>query len=43
LIDVSNVQLIDPKTGKATRVRSETGSDGKKVRVAASGQTIESK
>lgn len=42
-IDISNVQLIDPKTGKPTRVRSEVGNDGKKMRVAASGQTIENK
>ncbi|GAC1446538.1 MAG: 50S ribosomal protein L24 [Pyrinomonadaceae bacterium] len=42
-IDISNVQLIDPKTGKPTRVRYEVGGDGKKRRVAASGQTIETK
>lgn len=32
-IDVSNVALIDPKTGKPTRVGYKT-VDGKKVRVA---------
>jgi large subunit ribosomal protein L24 len=37
---VSKVALVDPKTGKATRVRFET-RDGKKVRVAAkSGELI---
>ncbi len=39
---VSKVALIDPKDGKATRVRFETGKDGKKVRVAArSGEKID--
>lgn len=33
-IDISNVQLIDPQTGKPTRVRYETNSEGRKVRVA---------
>ena len=38
---VSKVALADPKTGKATRVRFETGKDGKKVRVAVkSGELI---
>ena len=38
---VSKVAIIDPKDGKATRVRFET-SDGKKVRVAArSGEKID--
>ncbi|HYY57583.1 MAG TPA: 50S ribosomal protein L24 [Pyrinomonadaceae bacterium] len=41
-IDISNVQLIDPQSGKPTRVRYETEGDGTKRRVAAaSGQTIE--
>ena len=31
---VSKVAIIDPKDGKATRVRFETAKDGKKVRVA---------
>src|SRR5258705_3851157 len=35
-IDISNVQLIDPQSGKPTRVRYETESDGSKTRVAAS-------
>ena len=29
-IHVSNVMLVDPKTGKATRVRVEVDADGKK-------------
>ena len=32
---VSKVAIVDPKDGKATRVRFETGQDGKKVRVSA--------
>jgi len=41
-IDISNVQLIDPGTGKPTRVRYEIESDGTKVRVAAgSGQALD--
>ena len=39
---VSKVAIADPKTGKPTRVRFETGKDGKKVRVAArSGEKID--
>ena len=39
---VSKVAIIDPKDGKATRVRFETAKDGKKVRVAArSGEMID--
>ena len=33
-LHVSKVAIADPKTGKPTRVRFETGKDGKKVRVA---------
>jgi len=41
-LHVSNVAIADPKTGKATRVRFETGKDGKKVRVAVkSGELID--
>ena len=41
-IDVSNVQLIDPQSGKPTRVRYEVESDGSKTRVAAaSGHSLE--
>jgi large subunit ribosomal protein L24 len=36
---ISNVMLIDPKTNKPTRVRIEE-RDGKKVRVAKSGEVI---
>lgn len=38
-VSVSNVALIDPDTGKPTRVKYET-RDGKKVRVAKSGKLI---
>jgi large subunit ribosomal protein L24 len=39
-VNVSNVQLIDPESGEATRVRYET-QDGQKVRVAVkSGKVI---
>ena len=41
-IDISNVQLIDPDSGKPTRARYETAGDGTKSRVAArSGQSLE--
>jgi large subunit ribosomal protein L24 len=38
-VDVSNVSLIDPDTGKPTRVKIEI-RDGKKVRIAKSGKEI---
>jgi len=38
-VSVSNVALIDPETGKPTRAKFEV-RDGKKVRVAKSGQVI---
>lgn len=38
-VDVSNVALIDPETGKPTRVKVEV-RDGQKVRVAKSGKLI---
>lgn len=39
-VDISNVSLIDPETGKPTRVKYEV-RDGKKVRVAVkSGKVI---
>jgi large subunit ribosomal protein L24 len=42
-IHISNVQLVDPTTGKATRTRSGV-QDGKKVRIAVkSGTVIEAK
>jgi len=41
-IDVSNVQLIDPQSGKPTRVKYSVESDGTKTRLAAaSGHTLE--
>jgi large subunit ribosomal protein L24 len=40
-IHVSNVMLIDPKTGKPTRVGRRVGADGKLVRYAKkSGEEI---
>lgn len=42
-INLSNLALLDPKTGKPTRVGFRVLADGKKVRVAkASGEVIES-
>jgi len=38
-VDMSNVALIDPETGKPTRIKYET-RDGEKVRVAKSGKVI---
>jgi large subunit ribosomal protein L24 len=38
-VDISNVALLDPETGKPTRIRFEE-RDGKKVRVAKSGRVI---
>ncbi len=41
-IDISNVQLIDPQSGKATRVKYQVEGDGSKIRVAsASGHSLE--
>jgi large subunit ribosomal protein L24 len=41
-IDISNVQLIDPDSGKPTRVKHEVEGDGSKTRVAArSGSSLE--
>jgi large subunit ribosomal protein L24 len=41
-LDISNVQLIDPQTGKPTRVKYQVEADGTKLRVAAkSGQSLE--
>jgi large subunit ribosomal protein L24 len=42
LIDISNVQPIDPASGKPTRVRYDVGDDGSKVRIASgSGQALD--
>jgi large subunit ribosomal protein L24 len=38
-VSLSNVALIDPETGKPTKVKFET-RDGKKVRVAKSGKVL---
>jgi large subunit ribosomal protein L24 len=41
-VDISNVQLIDPASGKPTRVRYDVGADGSKARVASgSGQSLD--
>jgi len=41
-LHVSKVAILDPKDGKATRVRFDVAKDGKKVRVAArSGEKID--
>jgi large subunit ribosomal protein L24 len=41
-IDISNVQLIDPQSGKPTRTKYQIESDGSKTRVAsASGHSLE--
>ena len=40
-IHISNLSLIDPKSGKPTRIRIEVKEDGKKVRIAKkSGEEI---
>ena len=38
-VDISNVALVDPDTGKPTRVSYEV-RDGKKIRVAKSGKAL---
>lgn len=41
-IHISNVALVDPKKGEATRIGYKTLKDGKKVRVAKkSGETLD--
>ena len=41
-IDISNVQIVDPQSGKPSRVGYKHNSDGEKFRVAAaSGHSIE--
>ena len=39
-LDISNVLLLDGKTGKGTRVRIDRGKDGEKVRVASKSGTV---
>ena len=38
-VDISNIALVDPDTGKPTRVKIEI-RDGEKVRIAKSGKVI---
>ena len=41
-LDLSNVQIVDPQSGKPSRVRYDIGTDGAKTRVAAaSGHSVE--
>lgn len=41
-INISNVQIIDPQSGKPSRVRYQIEGDGTKIRVAAaSGHSLE--
>jgi large subunit ribosomal protein L24 len=41
-LDISNVQLIDPQSGKPTRIKYQIDGDGAKTRVAAgSGHSLE--
>ena len=41
-LDISNVQLIDPQSGKPTRIKYHLESDGTKTRMATgSGHSIE--
>ena len=41
-IPTSKVAIIDPRSGKGTRIRNQFQTDGSKIRVAArSGETIE--
>ena len=40
-LHISNVAVVDPKTGKGTRVGYKTNDDGRKVRIAKrSGEVI---
>jgi large subunit ribosomal protein L24 len=41
-INISNVQLIDPQSGKPTRVRYQLNEDGSKTRIASgSGHSLD--
>jgi large subunit ribosomal protein L24 len=41
-INISNVQIVDPQSGKPSRVRYQVEGDGTKIRVAAaSGHSLE--
>ena len=39
-IHISNLMLLDPKTGKPTRIKRGKDEEGNKVRIAKSGETI---
>jgi large subunit ribosomal protein L24 len=39
-VDISNVALVDPESGKPTRVRYQIGEDGKKQRVAVRSKKV---
>ncbi len=41
-INISNVQIVDPQSGKPSRVRYQIEGDGTKIRIAASsGHSLE--
>jgi large subunit ribosomal protein L24 len=42
-LDISNVQIVDPQSGKASRVRYQVEGETKTRVAAASGHAIESK
>jgi large subunit ribosomal protein L24 len=42
-LDISNVQIVDPQSGKPSRVRYDLGGETKTRVAAASGHIIESK
>ena len=39
-IHISNLMLVDPKTGNPTRIKRNVDAEGKKVRIAKSGEVI---
>lgn len=39
-VDASNVMVVDPETGKPTKVKKKVGDDGKKYRVTAGGSEL---
>ena len=39
-LDLSNVALLDGKTGKGTRFKISTGKDGEKIRIATESGTV---
>jgi large subunit ribosomal protein L24 len=40
-VDMSKLMPVDPKTGKGTRVKIQTGDNGAAFRVAASGEKLD--